>query len=209
MAFEGLSFTVPAQYQGLILLASRRWGIDANILAAQLEQESGFNPRAVSSAGAEGIAQFEPGTAASIGVNPWNPASAIDGMAHLDSEYVREFGSIELALAAYNAGPGSIHHGQIPAIPETQNYVSKILRMAGNARPSPGSSTTGTPASLGGVVGGFENIGHVIGDILNPSWWARVGKGALGVGVIIVGAYFMMQKEPGSLKPVKQFVNMK
>jgi hypothetical protein len=202
--FAGLPFTVPAQYQGLILLASQRWGIPANVLAAQLDAESGFNPQAQSDAGAEGIAQFEPSTAAGLGVNPWSPSSAIDGMAHLDSEYVKQFGSIDLALAAYNAGPGSIVNGQIPSIPETQNYVTKILTSAGLAGPTgtnPNPADTSVPSS--------GNVGTLLSDIVNPAFWSRVGKGALAAGVVGVGVYFLIEKQPGSMKPVRDLVNVK
>lgn len=202
--FAGLPFKVPAIYQGLILMSAQRWGIPANVLAAQLEQESGFDPSVTSSAGAEGIAQFEPTTAANEGVNPWSPSSAIDGMAKLDAQYVKQFGSIDLALAAYNAGPGSIHNGQIPSIPQTQDYVSKILQMAGEAGPTGATTTSANPSS-----GSTSGITSLLEHIDDPTFWQRIGKGALAAVIIGVGAYFVIEKQPGTLKPVRDLVNVK
>ena len=82
-----------------------------------------------------GIAQFMPGTAASYGLqDPFDPVEAIDAQAHLMSDLIHQFGSPELALAAYNAGPASVEAcGCVPAIPETTAYVSRILALLGAA----------------------------------------------------------------------------
>ncbi len=118
--------TVPAAYAGIIADAGRTCSqVSAALLAAQINQESGFDPRAVSDTNAQGIAQFEPDTAASNHVDPWNPDSAIHGMARLDCRYVKKFGSVTLALAAYNGGPGIIDHWQ--QVGQTNNYVHSIL----------------------------------------------------------------------------------
>jgi soluble lytic murein transglycosylase-like protein len=101
-----------------------------NLLAAQLYAESGFNPFARSPAGAEGIAQFMPGTAEAMGLdNPFDPVEAIDAQAHLMSNLLESFGGkVALALAGYNAGAGAVQrHGGIPPYPETRAYVAKIL----------------------------------------------------------------------------------
>lgn len=206
--FAGLPFSVPPQYQPFVLMSSARWGIPANVLASQIQQESGYDPTATSSAGAEGIAQFEPGTAASLGVNPWNPASAIDGMARLDAQYVRQFGSIDLALAAYNAGPGSIVNGQIPQNGQTPAYVSKILQMASQAGPTGASVTSGLSGTdTGGS--SFPAVGSLLSNLDSSSFWGRIGKGAIAGAVILGGVYFMMEKRPGSFAPVKELVNVK
>ena len=90
-----------------MLRSAARWNVSAGLLAAQLMAESGFNPDAVSPAGAQGIAQFMPGTAAGYGLrDPFDPVAAIDAQAHLMSDLLRRFRSVPLALAAYNAGPG-------------------------------------------------------------------------------------------------------
>ncbi len=118
-------------YADLFTRAGARHGVDASLLAAVASQESGFNASAVSPAGAQGLMQFMPATAKGLGVNPLDPTSAIDGAARYLSSLSRQFGSTELALAAYNAGPGTVsRHGGIPPYPETQNYVRAVMTKA-------------------------------------------------------------------------------
>lgn len=128
---------VPDQYAPLLARAAQRWSVGAALLGAQLWQESRFNPRAVSPVGAAGIAQFMPATAAHYGLSPaerFDPAKAIDAQAHLMHDLLRQFGSVPLALAAYNAGPGNVlRYGGIPPFPETQAYVQSILALLGGA----------------------------------------------------------------------------
>jgi soluble lytic murein transglycosylase-like protein len=97
--------------------------------------ESNFNPFAVSPVGAQGIAQFMPGTAAAYGLgDPFDAAAAIDAQAHLMSDLLAQFGSIPLALAAYNAGPAPVAACDcVPSIPETQAYVARILGLMDGA----------------------------------------------------------------------------
>ena len=120
---------VPARFAPAIIRASQRWSVSAGLLSAQLYAESNFNPFARSSAGAQGIAQFMPGTARSYGLtNPYDAAASIDAQAHLMRDLLRRFASVPLALAAYNAGPGAVARcGCIPPYPETQGYVARIL----------------------------------------------------------------------------------
>jgi hypothetical protein len=131
----GLPDFVPAPFREPLLQAAARWSVSAALLAAQLMAESNFNPFAVSPAGAEGIAQFMPSTAAAYGLrNPFDPEEAIDAQAHLMSDLIRRFGSPQLALAAYNAGPGAVEACDcVPEIPETTGYVSRILALLGGA----------------------------------------------------------------------------
>jgi cell wall-associated NlpC family hydrolase len=118
-------------YADLFTRAANRHGVDASLLAAVASQESSFNSQAVSPAGAQGLMQFMPETAAGLGVNPLDPSSAIDGAARYLSSLTRQFGSTELALAAYNAGPGTVsRYGGIPPYPETQNYVRAVMNKA-------------------------------------------------------------------------------
>jgi hypothetical protein len=126
---------VPGRFRDPLIAAASRWGVSAVLLAAQLMAESNFNPFAVSSAGAQGIAQFMPGTAASYGLDdPFDPVAAIDAQAHLMSDLIRQLGSPELALAGYNAGPGAVEACRcIPPYPETQAYVTRILALLGGA----------------------------------------------------------------------------
>jgi hypothetical protein len=129
----GLQPWVPAQYRQLVLRSARAAGITPALLAAVLKAESDFNPRVVSSAGAQGIAQFMPGTARGMGVDdPFDPAQAIPGSARLIASGIREFRSVPLALAAYNAGGGAVRRYRgIPPYPETQAYVDKVMALAG------------------------------------------------------------------------------
>jgi Transglycosylase SLT domain/D-alanyl-D-alanine carboxypeptidase len=126
---------VPAEFRDPILRAAAHWNVSAALLAGQLMAESGFDPTAGSPAGAQGIAQFMPSTAASYGLtNPYDPVAAIDAEAHLMSDLINQFGSPELALAAYNAGPAPVEACHcIPAYPETQAYVARILALLGGA----------------------------------------------------------------------------
>lgn len=120
---------VPPRFAPAIAVAAQRWNVSAALLAAQLYAESGFNPFATSPAGARGIAQFMPGTARTYGLaDPFDAPRAIDAQAHLLRDLLRRFGSVPLALAAYNAGPGAVARcGCIPPYPETQAYVARIL----------------------------------------------------------------------------------
>jgi len=126
---------VPPQYREPILKSAARWEVPPALMAGQLMAESGFDPNAGSSAGAQGIAQFMPSTAAAYGLtNPYDPVAAIDAEAHLMSDLLRQFGSPELALAAYNAGPAPVEACHcIPPYPETQAYVTRILALIGGA----------------------------------------------------------------------------
>jgi soluble lytic murein transglycosylase-like protein len=124
---------VPPQFRALILRAATHWNVSAALLAGQLMAESNFDPSAGSPAGAQGIAQFIPSTAAAYGLrNPFDPAEAIDAEAHLMADLIHQFGSPQLALAAYNAGPAPVAACHcIPSIPETQAYVTRILALLG------------------------------------------------------------------------------
>lgn len=134
---------VPPRFAAAIATAAQRWNVSAALLAAQLYAESGFNPFAVSPAGAQGIAQFMPGTARAYGLDdPFDAPRAIDAQAHLMRDLLRQFGSVPLALAAYNAGPGAVSGcGCIPPYPETQAYVTRILGLLHGAGDTAGLAT--------------------------------------------------------------------
>ena len=137
---HGMPSFVPPRFHDAIARASLRWNVPMNLLAAQLYAESGFNPFARSPAGAEGIAQFMPGTAQAYDLHdPFDAAAAIDAQAQLMSDLLRRFdGKLDLALAGYNAGPGAVErHGGVPPYSETRAYVAKILGMLGGARELP------------------------------------------------------------------------
>jgi hypothetical protein len=131
----GLPSFVPPPYRAPLLRAATRWNVSAALLAGQLMAESNFDPNAGSPAGAQGIAQFMPSTAAAYGLrDPFDPVEAIDAQAHLMSDLLRQFGDPSLALAAYNAGPAPVEACDcVPDYPETQAYVSRILTLLGGA----------------------------------------------------------------------------
>jgi len=136
LAATTLPSFVPLRFRGTLLQAAARWNVSAALLAAQLMAESNFNPFAVSPAGAQGIAQFIPSTAAAYGLHdPFDSEAAIDAQGHLMSDLLRQFGGASnLALAAYNAGPAAVEACDcVPAYPETQAYVTRILALLGGA----------------------------------------------------------------------------
>lgn len=128
-AAVGASVSGTTPYADLFRVAEARYGVDADLLAAVAKQESSYNPRAVSPAGARGLMQLMPATARALGVeDSFDPAQAVDGAARLLRDLLSEFGRTDLALAAYNAGPGAVHkYDGIPPYPETQNYVRRIM----------------------------------------------------------------------------------
>jgi len=134
------------EYESLIEQAAARNGVDPAVLHGLIQQESGFDPSAVSSAGASGLTQLMPGTASSLGVaNPLNPAESIEGGARYLGEMMRRFaGNTTDALAAYNAGPGAVQeYGGVPPYSETQSYVEKVLGYAETYRQSHPTTVTG------------------------------------------------------------------
>jgi hypothetical protein len=139
----GLPSFVPQRFAASIAAAAQRWNVSAAVLAAQLYAESGFNPAAISPAGAQGIAQFMPATARSLGLDdPFDARRAIDAQGHLMRDLLRRFGSVPLALAAYNAGPGAVSScGCVPPYPETQAYVTRILGLLNGAGDTAGLAT--------------------------------------------------------------------
>jgi soluble lytic murein transglycosylase-like protein len=118
----------------LIETNSRRHGLDQNLLAAVVEQESGFRTCAVSYKGALGLMQLMPATAKALGVsNPFDPQQNMDaGSRYLKSLLNRYEGNLDLALSAYNAGPTLVDKlGRVPRISETQHYVAAIKSRSG------------------------------------------------------------------------------
>ncbi|MEA2167868.1 MAG: hypothetical protein QOF76_1168 [Solirubrobacteraceae bacterium] len=130
--------------------AAERYGLDPALLRGLIRQESNFDPGAVSAAGARGLTQLMPGTAAALGVDPTVPAQAIDGGARYLREQLDRFGGDPAkALAAYNAGPGAVQrYGGVPPYAETQGYVRDVMAYAAAYRQSRPSSAEldGPPA---------------------------------------------------------------
>lgn len=121
----------PEHLRELLVAAARQEGVPPALLAAVVELESGFNPRAISPAGAKGLTQLMDGTARALGVtDPYDPwQNLVGGARYLREQLGRFSGNVALALAAYNAGPAAIEAmgRQIPPYPETQVYVSRAL----------------------------------------------------------------------------------
>ena len=123
-------------YDGLIDSSAARNGIDPALLRGLIRQESNFDPNAGSPAGAQGLTQLMPATAAALGVtDPRDPAQSIEGGARYLRQQLDQFGGdVPRALAAYNAGPGAVQRfGGVPPYPETQSYVRNVLAYAGAA----------------------------------------------------------------------------
>lgn len=109
-----------------IQAASEKYGIEPAVIAAIIEQESGGNPNANSPAGAIGLMQLMPRTAEELGVNPYDPTQNIEGGTKYLAIQLKRFGSLEMALAAYNAGPGNVLNSRYLYISETQNYIRNV-----------------------------------------------------------------------------------
>jgi murein DD-endopeptidase MepM/ murein hydrolase activator NlpD len=122
-----------ANYRKVAARKARKYHINPALFVAQINAESHFNPGVTSPAGAQGIAQFMPGTAAGMHVDPWRPKEALDGAARLMSSYVKKFGSYEKALRAYNAGSAGVQASY--GYPETNAYVKSILAHRGDSVP--------------------------------------------------------------------------
>ncbi|PIE07404.1 MAG: lytic transglycosylase [Rhodobacterales bacterium] len=108
--------------------AAQRHGIPEDLFLRLVQQESAWDPRAVSHAGAIGLAQLMPGTAARLGVDPEDPEENLDGGARYLAQQYKRFKSWRLALAAYNAGPDAVvEYDGVPPFSETKTYVEAIL----------------------------------------------------------------------------------
>jgi hypothetical protein len=167
-------------YNDIINEAARTYNIDPKLIMAMVQAESGGNPRAVSKAGAGGLMQLMPETAKELGVsNVFDPQQNIMGGVKYLSQLQNQFGSPQLAAAAYNAGPGNVRkYGGVPPFPETQNYIKKIF---GGNMPFQGvqqgvQNIQGGEGDLTGLLGTIfqqsqrdlapEGLGSKIGNIL-------------------------------------------
>lgn len=186
---KGLGSATPGASQA-VANAAAQYGIDPALLAAVAKQESGLNQSAVSSAGAIGVMQLKPGTAASLGCDPNDMTSNIDCGAKYLSQLLAQFGGNEaLALAAYNAGPGAVtKYGGVPPYAETQAYVSNILNSVGygNAPVSifgPTPDQLGTSTDTPSADASSVDLSSI--DLSSMSPWTIAALAALGLGLVV------------------------
>jgi soluble lytic murein transglycosylase-like protein len=167
------------QIQTLIDAAANKYGISPTLLQAVAQKESGYDANAVSSAGALGVMQLMPGTDRDMGVtDPFDPAQNIDAGAKYLAQQLHTFGGdAALALAAYDAGPGTVQkYNGIPPFAETQDYVSSILAQVGLSETGQFSSS-GDSAAMVSISGGPEiNLSS-----LPTLTWLVAGTGALAL----------------------------
>lgn len=191
----GTAATGSNTYDSLIYASAAKYGVDPLLVKAVIKQESGgrqykSNGQVLtSSAGAIGIMQLMPGTAKGLGVNPYDVGQNIDGGVKLLSQNIKAFGSIPLALAAYNAGGGAVKkYGGIPPYAETQNYVKSIMSIykggdvSLSADPNAGSSSTGMDSTTGSGSTSFAQglFGGIVQTILL-------------IGLLVLGVIFFMK----------------
>jgi soluble lytic murein transglycosylase-like protein len=180
--------TVPSgQVPQLIANAASTYGVPSQLALEVAVQESGLNQTAISSAGAIGVMQLEPATAAGLGVNPYDTTQNINGGVQYLAQLLSQFGGDQSkALAAYNAGPGAVQKAiasnganYLSALPaETQNYVSSILGATGSAY-----SPSVTPSS---VANGASGVLDTLSTALGGAPWGTI----LLLTTLAIGAYF-------------------
>lgn len=169
---------MPSPYQDYANEVAQNYGIDPNVFSALIKQESGWNPNAVSSKGAIGLGQLMPGTASDLGVNPYDWKQNLQGAAkYLKQQLDRFGGRYDLALSAYNSGPGgSEAQGSVENFPETQNYVNSILGSLGDAsldalfKVLPGASALpldGSDTIKGGTATISNGVSSVVDFLVN------------------------------------------
>jgi hypothetical protein len=198
-----MAVSVPAQYQSLVTSAAATLGIPVGVVAAQIDYESSFNPNAVSPAGAQGIAQFMPGTWSSYGSgSPFNAVNAFAAYVKYMATLLRqEHGSVRDALAAYNAGPGNLSAGY--------GYADHILAAAGQGTTltsgASGSTpvTSGTGSTSGGITDPtqaiVQGLGGAFGSVLAPFvkmmiWGTET---MIGLALMVGGVFVMIQGSKG------------
>lgn len=133
-ASAGEYSTIRRQIDRAVSIAARKYGLSAELVQSVIRHESNYNPEAVSQAGARGLMQLMPGTARELGVtDPFDICQNIDGGSRYLKKMMDQFdGDLRKALAAYNAGPGTVRkYGGVPPFSETRNYVHKVISSAG------------------------------------------------------------------------------
>jgi hypothetical protein len=213
----GAGGMVPAAQtiQGMVAAAAAQFGVDPALALAVAQQESGFNQNRISSAGAIGVMQLEPTTAAGLGVDPRNLQQNISGGVKYLAQQLAQFGDPAEAVAAYNAGPSSVMRAIVQGGPawlsllpsETQAYVPSVLSLAGGsyvaayqaqAQGSSGATET-TPAELPPALIDSTGITAVDSTVMDAS---AVPLPTLGLdtntllllGALAIGGYLLMRE---------------
>lgn len=152
---------VPVQYQGWVQQAATNTGLPETVVAAQINEESGFHPSVTSPTGAQGIAQIEPGTWAGLGISgsPYDPGPALAGYSKYMGQLLAQFhGNVRDALAAYNAGPGNLQAGY--------GYADTILRAAGAGNLTvEGNPASGASSGSGGATGALAGLSATVAGV--------------------------------------------
>jgi soluble lytic murein transglycosylase-like protein len=192
----GTAATGSNTYDSLIYASAAKYGVDPLLVKAVIKQESGgrqykSNGQVLtSSAGAIGIMQLMPGTAKGLGVNPYDVAQNIDGGVKLLAQNIKAFGSIPLALAAYNAGGGAVKkYGGIPPYAETQNYVKSIMSIYKGGNVSLSADPNAGSSSSAGTDGTSTDNGTGFAQGL----FAGIVQTILLIGLLILGVVFFMK----------------
>ncbi|MCC7354017.1 MAG: lytic transglycosylase domain-containing protein [Anaerolineae bacterium] len=130
-ATTGSTTSAKGDFDALIVAASARHGLSADLVRAVVKAESNFNPNAISSAGAKGLMQLMDETARGLGVrDSFDPTQNVEAGVTFLRQMLDRYGNVSLALAAYNAGPGAVdRYGGIPPYAETQRYVKRVLEL--------------------------------------------------------------------------------
>jgi soluble lytic murein transglycosylase-like protein len=137
-------------YREFVLAAASRYGVDAELISSVMEEESNFNPKAISAKNARGLMQLLPETAARLGVKDiFDPKENIDAGTHYLHDLLQLYNNdLTLALAAYNAGPDKVQkYGNVPPYRETQSYVKQVKRKYQKNKSAPATKTAAPPAS--------------------------------------------------------------
>ncbi len=169
LALRNLTRAVAIKYSGAP--GVRKAGLDAltfvDVFAALIERESAFDPAALSPKGAQGLGQLMPATASDMGVtNPFDPEANLNGSAKYLTHLLAEFGSLDLALAAYNAGPERVkQHKGVPPFAETRAYIDWIFGTVGIAKATVEPVTTAVPVDASAPVRPINTEQPLTGDV--------------------------------------------